>query len=742
MQINKKVLSVSVTALLLLSVLAVAAPAFAITAGNTDLSTPASFVDPNTPATPVTSATVGQKIVVSGIDAAAFNPITVYWDTVSSANIIGTTSAGAPPNQANPTWWNVTITVPAAVNGIHNVIITDGTGNIAKPLTVVASLSAGVGVIRKLPGDSVTLTGTGYAASSDVTVTLDSTTLGTPVSITLTAPEITTDATGSFTAEITIPMTITAADYDTYTITATDAASNSATASVQINYYVIVTPSGLAPAAPVPPGVSVTFSGRITPSTAFTIQVDTVTVASGTSGADGTFSVPYTLPTLIAAATHTVHLTAGSLVVPDASLRTGAAPTATLSASSGIAGVVVTLTLANFDSKANVTLSFDTTVVNSTAADSRFGPTATDGTLVTEFTVPALTPGVYGVSVVDQYGASAIVVGGFTITAAPVTTVQPRAASYLQGDTISFVISSTDPLFASPTLTISTGGLRFWNAVPLATTTIGSTIYVLYEQQVDSNGNHFMLPIDAPTGTWNWTVSYTDAIGAHTSSATGWKTGTFEVGQGGASGIISAINALNGTIVSINNNVATIKTSVGTTLATDVSSIKGTVTSIQNSVATLNIPDIGTVTAKLDSLDAVLGVVAGDTATLKTNLGDVTTSLSSINTQVTSINHNVATIQTDVGTMQGTITSVTGNIATIQTTLGTIQTDISGLQGSVSSGFNGVSSDISGLQTDVNNAKSTSESLSPLIIVAIVLALIAAIAAIASIVLMRRKIAG
>ncbi len=46
------------------------------------------------------------------------------------------------------------------------------------------------------------------------------------------------------------------------------------------------------------------------------------------------------------------------------------------------------------------------------------------------------------------------------------------------------------------------------------------------------------------------------------------------------------------------------------------------------------------------------------------------------------------------------------------------------------------------MQADVSSNKTATESLSPLIIVAIVLALIAAIAAIASIVLMRRKIAG
>jgi hypothetical protein len=52
-----------------------------------------------------------------------------------------------------------------------------------------------------------------------------------------------------------------------------------------------------------------------------------------------------------------------------------------LGASNGISGTVVTITGSGFSSKANITLYFGTTVVNSTTMNAKFGPTTTGGAL-------------------------------------------------------------------------------------------------------------------------------------------------------------------------------------------------------------------------------------------------------------------------------------------------------------------------------------------------------------------------
>jgi len=765
MQINKKMFTTALTALLLLSIVAIAVPANAFDATSViSLSAASGAVG--------SSVTVTGPGVGSPQGANPFGSVKVYWDNLGTL-LNGTTFAAADGS------FSAMIKIPAGVQGTHYVIVQDSLGTQASAVfTVTPSLSAGTGTVRALPGDALTLTGNGYAASSAVTIVFDSTTLGTPVSITLTTPTVTTGANGSFVASITVPATITTAQFDTYTITATDAAANTATASVIVNYYIVATPSTA------PPGVTTTISGRIPASKAFIVSIDAVTIFTGTSDATGRFSQAYLIPTLIGIGAHTLSVTWDVINTASNTLTVTTPPTVALSAASGVPLALVTVTGAGFVADSNVTLTFGTTVVNSTAADSRFGPTDATGALSAEFSVPNLAPGAYIVTVTDQFGAAASVVGGFLITAAPVTTVS-TATTFAQGDTIGFTITTTDTAVNSVGVYIKDPTGVYWYGSPTTPITWFSTLaspttaVVLFSDQL-ANGLHLTLPANAPTGIWNWTVVLPPA----STSLPLVRTGLFTVEEFGATGGVtnaqlnstlttmnsalgtmnSTLNglttsataldgkvvaldgkvvaldgkvvaldgkvvaldgkvvALDGKVTSITGSIATI-TSGLTTVTASVNSLSASITSVNGGVATIN-TKLGDVTTSLTSIDAVLGVVAGDTATLKTSVGTVTTSLASIGTTVTGISGNTATIQTDLGTLKGTVTSVSGNVATIQTSLGTMQADISALQ------------------TDVTSVKDSTGSLSTLIIVAIVLALLAAIAAIASIVLMRRKIAG
>ncbi len=743
MQINKKVLSIAITALLLFSVLAAAVPAFAFDATSViNLS--------------ATSGAVGSVVTVSGpgvgfpAGANPFGSVKVYYDNLGTL-LNGTTFAAADGS------FSARIRIPAGTQGTHYVIVQDSIGTQASAVfTVTPTLSASA--TRALPGDSLTLTGNGYAANSAVTINFASTTLATPVSITLTTPTVTTDANGTFTAVVIVPATITIAQFDTYTITATDAAANTATRSVIINYYISANPSSA------PPGVTTTISGRIPPNTAYIISIDTVTIFTGTSDATGRFTHTYVIPALIAVGAHT--LTVNWAVVNSASntLTVTVPPTVALSAASGIPGAVITVTGAGYVARANVTLTFGTTVVNSTATDSRFGPTDAAGAFSAEFSVPNLTPGAYIVTVTDQFGASASVVGGFLINAAPVTRVT-TASTFRQGDMIFFDINSTDPAVTSVAVMIKdSAGTYWWGTPDLAITWPvvfdaqgrGFTPFAL-QLAYGLDNMHLVLPANAPLGAWNWTITLPPA----STSLPLVRSGLFLVQPAGSSAMLDSMNAtlnamnatinqINTRVLAINGTVATIQTATGTittsltaldakvtgisgsmaTLSTNigqvqtsVQSLSGSISSISNGIATIQ-TSLGEVKTSLSNIDPVIGLIAGDTTILKTSLGEVTTSLSSIGTKVTSIDGNVATVKTDLGTLQGTVTSVSGNVATIQTALGPMQADITGLK------------------TAVADAQTATNNLSPLIIVAIVLALIAAIAAIASIVLMRRKIAG
>jgi hypothetical protein len=734
MHINKKLVSIAVTTLLVLSIVAAATPVFAVTAN---------------PTLDVTNGPVETKVTVSGGpgEAEPFGSVTIYWDS-TSGTVLGTAAVGADGS------YSAKVIIPSATTTTatnhHYIVVDDGNGAKGTEFTVEPSVEASTvpktsdttHEAKVLPGDALTITGHGFAGSTSttkvkITLKLDSTTLATPKEITFPAENIETNATGSFQATVIIPTSVAVDEYDTYTVTVTDDSADATSANTKlpilIGYYAAVSPTQ----APV--GVTATISGRIPKNADYSITlsgstISTTTIGTGTADGMGAFSNDYKLPSLLGSGDYKIAVRWSPTVEPvQADLKVTAAPTANiLEGYSGVAGQVFTIKGENFVKEANMTLYFDDVVVNSTNTDARFKASNDKGVVENKFAVPALSPGVYTVTLKDQYGASAETIDSFTIKAAAVTVANTRADSYVQGDIVSFNIYSTDDKFddmstSYPLLSIKAPGGYFWYKVVLPVERIGNTYYVLYEGQVDSGSNHFVLPADAPTGTWNWTLSFYDTLGTHDTSATNWKTGTFTVGTGGTSGIIGAID-------SIKDDIAIIKTSVGTTLSADVSSIKGTVTSIQNSIATLSIPDLGTITTKLTDIDSVLAYVAGDVATISSTIGTFDATLDSINTKVTSIEGGIggiATIQTDLGTLQGTVTSISGNVATIQTSIGTLQADVSGLQG-----------DMSSLQNDVGDSTTATGNLTPLIIVAIVLALIAAIAAIASIVLMRRKIAG
>jgi hypothetical protein len=77
-------------------------------------------------------------------------------------------------------------------------------------------------------------------------------------------------------------------------------------------------------------------------------------------------------------------------------------------------------------------------------------------------------------------------------------------------------------------------------------------------------------------------------------------------------------------------------------------------------------------TALNASLNAEILSVHGDTATIKTDLGNINASLSSIRAKVVSIQGDTATIVTSIGTISGNVTSIKNGVLTIQTSLGSL----------------------------------------------------------------------
>lgn len=83
----------------------------------------------------------------------------------------------------------------------------------------------------------------------------------------------------------------------------------------------------------------------------------------------------------------------------------------------------------------------------------------------------------------------------------------------------------------------------------------------------------------------------------------------------------------------------------------------------------------------VDMINAKLVSIEDDIATIQTDLGTVKTSVSSLDAKVVALQGDVATIQTTLGTISGKVTAIEGNVATIKTDVGTIKADVSSVKG-------------------------------------------------------------
>ncbi len=673
--------------------------------------------------TALTNGPVGTKVDVVGNAtsgaADAFAVVTIYWDSLAG-EVMGTGTAD------NTGAYRISVTIPASVAGAHWIIANDGeTESGGTQFTVEPALS--VSPDYALPGDTVMVSGDGYADDSDITLFLNQTTDPT-ISFVITVPAITTDDNGSFDASVVVP-DVDFADFDVYDVNATDEDTNTAVAQLEIDYYInCVPPAG-------PTGITTTISGRIAADVAYTITFNAASIATGTTASDGSYSFAYTIPGVLSPAAYTVTITWETVNTRSTTFTVTPAPTISLGALNGVAGSVITISGSGFSGNANITLYFDTTVVNSTAMDANFTHTTKGGDLAAglTFVVPTLTPGVYAVWVTDQYGATSASGVYFTINPTPVTTVELRGTMYYPMDTLSFNIWTTEASLGLITVSVyDPSDMLWWRTDDWELTDFVVYKTVIFQEQGadDYNQLHITLPADAPVGSWNWTITYTPAsTGTLTKS-----TGLFIVEPRPSMDMIMDeltvfLEELNASIIAIDDAIASIEIPELGTITASLSSLDSKITSISGDMATVE-TCCGTVQTTVESLDVVVGSLYGDVVTLQTAVGAVQTSVDNLDATVTSIEDGVVTIDTNFGTLEGTITDMESGLATVQTDVGTLKVDVADVKSNVGS-----------VKTTVDDSLPVTVDMMP-VWIAVILSLIAAIAAIFAVITIRQKIAG
>ena len=326
---------------------------------------------------------VGKTVKVTGTGFAASSTVTITFSGVTqttSPSTITTNTTGG---------FTATFKVPKSTAGPHTVTATDASADSASKTFKVnssISLSSSSGIV----GKTSKVTGTGFAASSTVTITFDG------IAQTTSPSTITTDATGSFTATFKIPKSTAG----THTVTATDASGDFASktfkviSSTSLSPYTghvgtteTVTGTGFAASST----VTITFGGVTQTTSPATITTDTT----------GSFSASFTVPPSTAGY-HTITSKDASGNSDDKRFKV--TPSISLVPASGPAGTPVTVSGKGFAASSTVKITFDG--ITQTTLPGTI-TTNTAGSFTATFTAPPSTTGSHTVKATDASSHSA-----------------------------------------------------------------------------------------------------------------------------------------------------------------------------------------------------------------------------------------------------------------------------------------------------------------------------------------------
>ncbi len=238
-------------------------------------------VDPDIAINP-TSGAVSDTITLTGDGFDASSTVTITFDgtaVVTSPATVTTSSVGTLPT--------TTFTVPESSRGSHTVKAQDaGTNYDTATFTVGQKIT--INPTSGPSGATATVTGTGFAASSTITIKYNN------VVVTTSPATVTTNTSGNFSATFTVP----AGDAGTYVVQASDASANSATANYEVTTSATISQT-TSETAPGHVGMSLTITGvGFTPNHAVTVIYETtpVTLVTVNSDASGNFTATFTIP--------------------------------------------------------------------------------------------------------------------------------------------------------------------------------------------------------------------------------------------------------------------------------------------------------------------------------------------------------------------------------------------------------------------------------------------------------------
>jgi hypothetical protein len=326
---------------------------------------------------------VGTKVTVAGTGASAGGLVEVYWENLASSPLNSTYALGSGA-------FELKVNIPEAVGGTHYLIVKDGATTVAKTFNITAEIT--LSALSGIPGDSVTVNGTGFSGTAparNVTVTFSNGTY------TSTVAAINASSTGAFSVNFVVP----AVDYGDYTVTATD---QNTTAITDDEAFTVGAAISRSPTSG-PTGEVVTITGR---GFAHAVNDVAITVGGVTAKqvapiktlADGTFTGQIIIPSFATAGSKAISATDGTYTAASTfTVSPGQVTKITISPTSGQTGYTVQINGTRFTKIAGTAVTVKFGGVSGVATTT----TAADGSFSTSFTVPSLPDASYTVNATD-----------------------------------------------------------------------------------------------------------------------------------------------------------------------------------------------------------------------------------------------------------------------------------------------------------------------------------------------------